>query len=182
MVPSYASRATLATMSNELDRLQAVRGAYTGLQSRIVDGDPWPLAAAFGTEPEAAWGPRELLAHVAEMLPFWLGEMERVIDGAPGEGPTPFGRVADDHNRIAIIERDRTLPLRVLFGRVDAGLRDWSDRLGSLTEVERARLGLHPRLGEMAAADLPERFVLGHAEEHIAQLEGILADTDRAAG
>jgi DinB superfamily len=162
-------------MSDDLDRLRATRAAYAALQPRVVAGEPWPLAAAFGTEPEAAWGPRELLAHVAEMLPFWLAEMERVIDGPPGGGPTPFGRVADDHNRIAIIERDRTLPLRVLFGRVDAGLREWADRLGSLTDDERARVGLHPRLGEMSVAAMPERFVLGHAEEHIAQLEGILA-------
>ena len=27
--------------------------------------------------------------------------------------------------RIGLIERERTLPLPVLFGRVDAGLRDW---------------------------------------------------------
>ncbi len=161
-------------MSDDLDRLRATRAAYTALQPRVVAGEPWPLAAAFGTEPEAAWGPRELLAHVAEMLPFWLAEMERVIDGPPDAGPTAFGRVADDHTRIAIIERDRTLPLRVLFGRVDAGLRDWSDRLASLTDDERARVGLHPRLGEMSVAAMPERFVLGHAEEHIAQLEGIL--------
>ncbi len=32
-------------------------------------GGPWPLADDFGTEPEASWGPREVLAHTAEMLP-----------------------------------------------------------------------------------------------------------------
>ena len=62
-------------MPNELDRLEALHATYAGLRSQVVAGEPWPLATAFGTEPEAAWGPPELLAHVAEMLLFWLGEL-----------------------------------------------------------------------------------------------------------
>lgn len=149
------------------------------MHARVAAGEPWPLATAFGTEPEAAWGPREVLAHVAEMLPFWLGEMERVIDSGGGSA-VPFGRVADDAVRIGLIARDRTLPLRVLFGRVDTGLRDWVERLGALTDDERNRMGVHPRLGEMAAAAVLERFVLGHAEDHVAQLEEILANAGGA--
>jgi hypothetical protein len=163
-------------MPSELDRLAAVRRSYADLAPRVVSGEPWPLATAFGTEPEAAWGPRELLAHVAEMLPYWLGELERVVDGDPGALPVPFGRVVDDVVRIGSIERDRTLPLRVLFGRVDLGLRAWADRLGSLTGDERGRIGRHPKLGEMPASAIPERFIVGHAEDHVTQLEQILAD------
>ncbi len=169
----------MATMTNELDRLRLARAAYADMHARVAAGEPWPLATAFGTEPEAAWGPREVLAHVAEMLPFWLGEMERVIDGDGGSA-VPFGRVADDAVRIGLIARDRTLPLRVLLGRVDTGLRDWVERLGTLTEDERNRMGVHPRLGEMAAAAVLERFVLGHAEDHVAQLEAIIANAGGA--
>jgi hypothetical protein len=166
-------------MTNELDRLRLARTAFADLQARVTAGEPWPLATAFGTEPEAAWGPREVLAHVAEMLPFWLGEMERVIDG-DGTSAVPFGRVAEDAVRIGLIARDRTLPLRVLFGRVDTGLLDWVERLGTLTDDERSRVGVHPRLGEMAAPAILERFVLGHAEDHVAQLEEILASAGGA--
>jgi hypothetical protein len=66
----------------------------------------------------------------------------------------------------------------VLFGRIDAGLRGWQDRLGNLTDAERARPGLHPRFGEVPAEDLLERFVVGHTEDHVAQLRAILAPTD----
>jgi DinB family protein len=165
-------------MSNDLDRLAASRQAYAGLTPRLAAGEPWDLADDYGTGPEASWGPREVLAHVEEMLPFWLGELERVVDGAgsgAAGGPVPFGRTADDPVRIGILARDRTLPLRVLLGRIDAGLRDWSDRLASLTDAEGGRVGLHPRLGEMPASAILERFVVGHAEEHIRQLEEILA-------
>jgi hypothetical protein len=166
-------------MTNELDRLQWARIAYAELRPRVAAAEPWPLAVAFGTEPEADWGPREVLAHVAEMLPYWLGELERVLDGTPdrtGGAAVPFGRVADDPIRLGFIERDRTLPLRVLFGRIDTGLRDWSDRLGTLTDGERLRPGRHAKLGELPAGEILERFVVGHAEDHVAQLESIFAD------
>jgi hypothetical protein len=160
-------------MATELERITAARRAYADLAPQVMAGEPWPLADDYGTGPEASWGPREVLAHVEEMLPFWLGEMERVIDG-DGSAATPFGRIADDPIRIGMIDRERSLPLRVLFARVDAGLRDWAERLATLTPSERERIGAHPRLGEMPAPAILERFVLGHAEDHIAQLTDIL--------
>jgi hypothetical protein len=160
-------------MSTELERIAAARRAYAELAPRVMAGEPWPLAEDYGTGPEASWGPREVLAHVEEMLPFWLGEMERVIDG-DGSAAVPFGRIADDPVRIGIIDRDRSLPLRILFARIDAGLAGWAERLPTLTPSERERIGVHPRLGEMPAPAILERFVVGHAEDHIAQLTDIL--------
>ena len=161
----------------ELMRLQGARTTLTAMRSRIEEGEPWPLAHTFGTEPEAMWGPREVLAHLAEMLPFWLGELERIVDGEPE--PVPFGRTADDAARIGIIERDRGLPLRVLFHRVDVGLHDWAERLPTLSAEQRSKRGLHSRRGEMPTLELLERFVIGHTEEHLAQLESILAAAGR---
>jgi hypothetical protein len=155
-------------------RLAALRRAYRGLEPRVIGGEPWPLATAFGVEPEASWGPREVLAHVAEMLPFWLGELDRLVLGPPA-GPVPFGRNQDDPMRIGLIERERTLPLPVLFDRVDTGLHDWELRLATLSAADLARIGRHTRLGDLAVAEIPERFCLGHAEEHVAQIETILA-------
>lgn len=167
-----------AELPSGLDRLADARAALAALRPRIADGAPWALAEAFGTEPEASWGPREVLAHLTEMLPFWLGELERVVDG-DGTAPVPFGRIADDASRIGLIERDRTLPLRVLFDRVDAGLWAWMVRLPTLSAADLERIGLHPRIGEMAVGRMGERFILGHTEEHIAQLESILVAAGR---
>lgn len=174
MRPSYAARATLRCVTADIERLATARRAYADLAPRVGAGDPWPLATDFGTGPEASWGPREVLAHVQEMLPFWLGEMERIVDG-DGSAPVPFGRIADDALRLGVIERDRTLPLRVLFGRIDAGLAAWAERIPGMSEAEQARVGVHSRLGEMPAGAILERFITGHAEDHIAQLTEILA-------
>jgi hypothetical protein len=159
-------------MTTDIERIAAARAAFADLRPRVEAGEPWPLAAAFGTEPEASWGPREVLAHVEEMLPYWLGELERVVDGPRG---VAFGRVAEDTSRIGLIERGRMLPLRVLFDRIDAGLATWAARCANLTDAERAAVGTHPSAGEMTVAAMPERFIIAHVEGHIAQLEEILA-------
>jgi hypothetical protein len=44
-----------------------------------------------------------------------------------------------------------------------------------MSEAEQARVGVHSRLGEMPAGAIIERFITGHAEDHIAQLTEILA-------
>jgi hypothetical protein len=158
-------------------RLAASRAAFSAIAPRIEEGEPWPLAERFGTEPEASWGPREVLAHTAEMLPFWLGEYERVVEAArPAGDPSPFGRIAADTLRIGILERDRTLPLRELFARIDAGIERWQRRLEARAPGDDAAAGLHSRLGEMGAGEIRDRFVTTHLEEHLEQLGAILRD------
>jgi hypothetical protein len=156
------------SLAGESARLRAAAAAVRALRPAVEAGEPWPLAERFGTEPEASWGPREVLAHLAEMLPFWLGEMERVV--AADSQPYPFGRVADDPIRIATIERDRTLPLRELFARIDDAADRYARRLPELDPDTLTRRGLHPRLGEMTVAEMLERFVVRHLAEHADQL------------
>ena len=164
--------------ATDRQRLAALRRAYQDLEPRVIAGEPWPLAEAFGVEPEASWGPREVLAHVAEMLPFWLGELDRIVLDPSGQ-PVPFGRGQDDPMRIGLIERERTLPLPVLFSRVDGGLHDWELRLATLTPADLERVGRHQLRGDMRVADMLEPFCLGHAEGHVEQITTILAASGR---
>ena len=161
--------------TDELDtRLAAASGRMTALGGRLAAGGPWPLAQRFDHAPEAAWGPREVLAHLGEMLPYWLGEAERIVDMVAG--PEPFGRIVTDDVRLAIIERDRTLPVRELLARVANGLERWQRRWAELDASERDRMGLHPTLGELHVSDIATRFVTGHLEDHLDQLEATLVD------
>jgi DinB superfamily len=162
-------------VGSRASRLAASRAAIAALQPRVTAGEPWPLSADAGHGPEAAWGPRESLAHLAEMLPYWLGEYERLVEAgrSPGDG-LPFGRVASDPVRIGILERDRTVPLAELFARIDLWIERWEHRLAAARAGEGSAVGLHPSRGEMTADALVERMILAHLEEHLDQLEGIL--------
>lgn len=160
-------------------RLAAASDRLDKLRPSVEAGSPWPIAERFDHAPEASWGPGELLAHVAEMLPYWQGEVERILAG-PG-APVPFGRIGTDPVRTAIIGRDRTLPIGELYARVDDGLARWVGRLKELTPEQLAKVGLHPARGEMSVEAILERMIVSHIEEHVDQLEAIL-DEAPAAG
>jgi hypothetical protein len=156
-------------LNRSIERLRAAAASMTATRAAIEAGRPWPLhVVEHDAGPESTWGPTEVLAHVAEMLGFWLGEIERIIDGAPE--PVPFGRTATNRLRVLTIERDRTLPPRELLDRVQAAAERYARRSTTLGASELARRGLHPTLGEMTVAEILERFVVSHAEGHVAQL------------
>ncbi len=153
-------------------RLRAAAASLDALRADVDAGAPWPLSDRFGVEPEATWGPPETLAHVAEMVTFWTGELERILAGA--DEPVPFGRVASNPLRIGVIERDRSLPARELFGRIEAGVDRLARRLAALTPADAARRGVHPTVGELPVPAMIDRFVVSHLEEHADQLRASL--------
>jgi len=163
----------MSTLNDLAARLEAAVDAILALRTRVEAAAPWPLAELYGTEAEASWGPPELLAHLGEMLPFWLGEAERILEGQSGS-PVPFGRVASDSVRIGIIGRDRTVPLRELFARLGVDGARVARRMREFSDADAAREGLHPVRGVTPVAVLFERLVTGHLEEHVIQLREIL--------
>jgi DinB superfamily len=157
-------------------RIRAAAAALSELAPAVERGRPWPLSDDFGYTPEAQWGPPETLAHVAEMIPYWTGEIERVLDASADAGPTPFGRTGDDPLRLGVLERDRTLPPRELFARIDAGAERLAKRLEELGETQGGRLGVHRTVGELTIGGIAARFVADHLEEHDRQLRSQLRE------
>lgn len=166
------------TTDRTIDRLRASAAALRALQGPIEAGCPWPQRRVEHDAPESEWGPLEVLAHLNEMLPYWLGEVERILDGQPE--PVPFGRKITDPLRAQVIRRDRTLPPRELLDRIEADVERYARRRATLTAADLARQGAHPS-GEVVSVDaLLQRFVLGHLEGHVGQLTASLGS--RAAG
>ena len=161
-------------------RLARASDGFAAFRPAVEAGDPWPLSEDYGAEPESAWGPKELLAHTAEMLDFWPAEIDKILRG--GAKPVPFGRVSTDPDRIGRIGRDRSLPTGELFDRVTAAAGRLDARIRSLHVADATRLGLHPGLGEMSIGRILDRFLVGHLEEHVEQLRAILDQRRGGAG
>lgn len=159
-----------------LRRLAASRAAFAAFRPRVESGGPWPLAADVGPGPEASWGPRELLAHTCEVLAYWYGEFERLVEAgrAAGDG-LPFGRDSDDAVRFAIIERDRRFTIADQFERIDHGISRWERVVAVRGQAAGTAVGRHPLLGEMTADQLRDRMIVTHLEGHVAQMDQILA-------
>ena len=164
--------------AGSIARMTRAAAAIGSLRGSIEAGQPWPMGPLAADGPETAWGPLEVLAHTAEGLQYWLGEIERVLAGAPE--PVPFGRIASDPLRTLTIERDRSLPSGELINRIQSTVARYAARLPDLSAADWNRRGLHPRLGEMTVAAMLERFVVTHLEEHATQLTE--AVRSRAAG
>jgi hypothetical protein len=169
-------------MTGLADRLEQAAAEMNELGPAIAAGEPWPLAETYGPGPESEWGPREVLAHAAEMIPYWLGEIELIVDAnvdaareAAGTEPPGFGRLEDDALRVQVIGRDRAFPGRELLGRIDVEARRAASRFRALTDAEAGRLGRHVTRGDLSIVDIAERLLVGHLEGHVTQLRDIVA-------
>jgi hypothetical protein len=160
-------------MDDLAGRLRDAGTQLLDLRGRLVAGEPWPLSAAYGTEPEADWGPREVLAHVNEMLPYWAIQIRLILAGDPAEA-TPFGRVATDPERLGRIAADRELRVGDLLDRIAPSLANVEDALAGLTPEDLERRGLHSARGEITVGAAADRFLVTHVAEHVEQLRVIL--------
>jgi hypothetical protein len=164
----------MGSMDDLAARLERASEQMVELGAPIAAGGPWGLADVVGPGPESSWGPREVLAHVAEMLPYWLGEIELILDGAGGAEPRGFGRLEDDPARVVIISRDRQFPARELLSRVDGEARRVARRFRVLSDDDAATLGRHVTRGDLAVRDIAEKLIVGHLEGHVSQLRETL--------
>lgn len=166
-------------MDDDLDRrLAAASERLATLGADLRAQAPWPLAARFDHTPEASWGPPEILAHLEEMLPYWLGEAERIM---AADEPVPFGRVATDTRRLAIIDSDRRLPIDELLSRVQRGIEQWRRAIAESDDAARAHQGIHPTLGALDIDAIAVRFAVSHVEDHLDQLADALRSAEPPA-
>lgn len=161
----------MATLYAQVERLRTARDNLVRMRSRIELSPPAPDDLPRRRE----WVGREVLAHVDEMLLYWLGEIERVLAGRIE--PVPFGRESSDLVRILTVDRDRTLPVSELYTRLDNHLERVVRRLLELDERQVARRGLHKRRGEMTVREIGDVMLASHIEEHCEQLSAALERT-----
>ena len=165
----------MAALDDLATRLEQATEAMIELGPRLAAGEPWPPADVVGPGPESSWGPREVLAHVAEMLPFWMGEIELILDAGSGGEPPAFGRLEADELRVAIITRDRAFPARELLGRVEAEGRRVARRFRALSEDDAQAIGRHSTRGDLSVREVADRLIVSHIEGHVTQLRETVA-------
>lgn len=158
----------MATLHAQTEKMRTARDNLVRMRSRVEMGAPPPDDLPRRRE----WVGREILAHIDEMLPYWLGEIERVITGTIE--PVPFGREQTDLIRVLTVDRDRTLPVPELYARLDNSLERVLRRLLELDERQVERRGLHKRRGEMTVRQIVDTMLAAHIEEHVKQMAAAL--------
>ncbi|MEX0667507.1 MAG: hypothetical protein WD313_04190 [Acidimicrobiia bacterium] len=156
----------MADLDAWLARIDAVEARLRVLATPtegLTDADP-----ATGEQWEAGqvWG------HIAEFIQFWVEQAGDVIDAYRGE-PVPFGRTRSDPTRLAGIEQGRHVAIDIMWQEVEADLADLRRFLEALPQGWSDSVGLHSTLGVIPTERVVEDFLIGHLEEHAAQLEGL---------
>jgi len=150
-----------------LDRLDVV-------EQRLVRAASLDLAGL--TAPDLAtgerWDPGQVWAHLAEFGPYWLGQLDGLLD--EGRPTTSFGRVKSDPARVAAIATGRTRPPGEHLGAVRRAIDQLRARLCELAPEDWDLVARHAALGELEVAAQLQHFHVGHYEEHADQLDGLV--------
>lgn len=152
------------TQAKRLERV------YEEVARLLQDADG---AARLRTAPgEDAWSAMQTLGHMTEMIPYWLNHCS-VLIAATGTPPR-FGRTAGSPERLAGVAHGATARPEVLLARLEEEVRAAAGTIRKLSMAERGKRGISSEGGEITVADVLESFIVGHAEEHLAQVQAAL--------
>lgn len=115
------------------------------------------------------WSAMQILAHMVEMIPYWLSHCQMVI-AAEGERPQ-IGRPLDAPERLEGVERASTEDLEGLLGQLETEVRAAAAAIRQIPAAEREKEAVYVNGGVLSVAEILETFIVAHAENHLEQLE-----------
>ena len=149
----------------------SVRRSYDEL-NQLIDGPLARLDASklYVAPAENEWTIMQNLAHVVEFMPYWAGEIEKVV-AAPGQN---FGRTAQDERRLQAISEHEMDSLEQIKAALPGSYARLEEVLGRLKDGDLELTGQHVRYGEKSLEWVIEEFVTDHLSGHLEQIEGCL--------
>lgn len=158
------------TSDEFLRRLDAVEARLAALASH--EPQPGALSDADPGTGER-WDRGQVWAHLAEFIPYWIGQTRPILGGHASGEAVPFGRTKSDPERIGAIERDRHEAVSTLWASTREDIALLRTFLSGLLPDQWLDVGRHPTRGPMPFSDIAEEFLVGHLEQHADQLEGL---------
>jgi hypothetical protein len=114
----------------------------------------------------------QTLGHMTEMIPYWLNHCWTLI-AATGTPPA-FGRTPGSPERLAGVAHGASADPDALLRQLHEAVRAAASEIRQLSTTERGKRGISTEGGEMTVAQVIESFIVDHAEEHLAQVQGAL--------
>ena len=150
----------MAELEEMAARLEAARDRLHGVA--VIDspelGPPDPKTGE-------RWDRLNVLGHTAEVLPFWSREIRKALDSG-----VRMGREPGSSGRVEGIESGRLIGEPALRERIDQGVEAALGLVRGLspTDLER-EIDTFGR-GMITLRTALESFLVGHLEDHVAQL------------
>jgi DinB family protein len=159
---------------HEIDQ---IKGRFANAEQRLAAHAAGPVSTNLTDPdpetPEERWQAGQVWGHLAEFMPYWLGQLDKVISQYSGQ-PVPFGRTKADAARLQGIADGLGVPIADQMASVREAIAMARNYLAQLTPEQWAAIGLHARRGEMGVPDIVRTFMLDHLEEHASQLDALV--------
>src|SRR6266568_1250094 len=149
-----------------------VRNSDTELL-QLIDGPLTSIDASklYQSPAENEWTIMQNLAHIVEFMPYWAGEIEKLMT-TPGAN---FGRTIQDERRLRAISEHGLDSLEQIKAALPGSYARLEQVLSKLKDSDLALTGLHPRYGEKSLDSCIEDFVTGHLRGHVEQIKVAMA-------
>jgi len=122
--------------------------------------------AAFTRRPAPEeWSAAEIVAHMAEMMPYWA----RAAAAVAAEPGRAIGRELDDPDRVGALAGANDVPRAEALARLRHAAHEAASTLGGLDEAAWRATGRHHARGEMSIAEGVQSLIVEHAEAHVQQ-------------
>ena len=120
------------------------------------------------------WEVTQVWAHMAEFIPYWIEQADHVVSRWCGE-PIPFGRTKKDPIRVAAIAAGRGQSVEASWAAVEVGITQLHVWITRLEATSWNVVGQHETMGSMPLPRIVDEFLVGHLDEHLAQLDELRA-------
>jgi len=151
--------------------LLSVQKSYSEL-NELIDG---PLARLepeklYKSPAQDEWSIMQNLAHIVEIMPYWAGEIEKLV-AKPGQN---FGRTMQQEARLQAIREHGRDSLEQIRAALPGSYGRLEEVLGSLKDSDLRLTGHHVKFGDETLDWFIEEFVTGHLVNHLEQIKGCL--------
>lgn len=119
---------------------------------------------------EEEWSIMQILSHIAEAIPYWLGEVETVV-ATPG---SKWGRGLQDPARLATVTDTEKLSVDEVLKQVDELKYKVESGLGKLDEETLSKESPHrnfAKFGNKPVSYIVDHFIDDHVSGHYDQIK-----------
>ncbi|HEY4025927.1 MAG TPA: DinB family protein [Candidatus Dormibacteraeota bacterium] len=155
----------MAAIDGLRERVEIARREYAALPA-----DGWGPLGRLDERTGERWDRGHVLGHVAEAVPFWMGQIRAVLDGTTGfVGRDEVGGA----QRRTGIDSGREAGEAGLLRRIDAALLALQAMLADLREADLDRRVVFRSAQGDRESDLLlliDQLLVGHVEDHLKQI------------
>jgi uncharacterized damage-inducible protein DinB len=128
---------------------------------------------------EDKWSAMEVLCHLEEVIPYWLGELQSAVQSPQ----TPWGRGLQHEGRLAAVAVAHERDVSEVLHNLAHSKQLVQDVLGSLSEEE-LKLeapSRNPRFGTKPLSFIVEHLLVEHVAKHLEQIRRSIDEFESAA-